>query len=141
MRFHGSVRRWRRVVVICATTLGAGIACTPGNIVGVEAGAEPAVPVFVITDAAGRGATRWIFGLSVVTCGTGTSVWTIAATGSASAPSRITYGRTPAGYVSRVGPLPLRPGCYQVYVSESAGARFHVGADGRVTADSAERQP
>ena len=139
MIVHESVRRSRRIVVTCALTLGAGVGCTPGNIVGVETGAEPGTPVFVITDVAGHGATRWIFGLSVVTCGTGSSVWTIAATGSASAPSRITYGQTPPGYVSRVGPLPLRPGCYQVYVSESAGARFRVGRDGRVIADSAAR--
>ena len=136
MSFHEWVRRPRRAVVTGAMTVGAALACTPGNIVGVEAGAEPAAPVFVITDVAGHGATRWIFGLSVVTCETGASVWTIASTGTASAPSRITYGQAPPGYVNRIGPLPLRPGCYQVYASESAGARFHVGRDGRVTADS-----
>jgi hypothetical protein len=112
-------------------------ACTPANIVGVEVGAEPETPVFVVSDAAGHGATGWIYGLSVVTCGSDSAVWTIAATGSASAPRRVVYGQTPEGFVNRVGPLPLKPGCYQVYVSESAGARFYVGRDGRVVADSA----
>jgi hypothetical protein len=136
-----SGRRWR-VIAPGAVILAAGMmaACTPANIVGVETGAESGVPVFVVTDAAGYGATGWIYGLSVVPCGSDSSVWTIAATGSASPPSRIVYGQTPDGFVNRVGPLPLRPGCYQVYVSESAGARFRVARDGRVVADSARPQ-
>jgi hypothetical protein len=137
---HGSRRQWRRAAVRGAITLAVGAAaCAPANIVGVEGGSEPSTPVFVVTDAAGHGATGWVYGLSVVTCGSDSSVWTIAATGSASPPSRIVYGQTPDGFVNRAGPLPLHPGCYQVYVSESAGTRFHVGRDGRVIADRSTR--
>jgi hypothetical protein len=135
---HESGRRCRRAAVRGAVTLAATLAaCAPTNIVAVESGAEPATPVFEVLPAGG--ATGWIYGLSVLPCGGDSAVWTIAATGSASLPSRIVYGKTPDGFVNRAGPLPLHPGCYQVYVSESAGTRFHVGRDGRVIADSSTR--
>src|SRR5919201_756454 len=106
--------------------------CSAANLVGVESESAPWAPVFRVTDASGRGAVQWVYGLSVLTCGTDSAVWTIAAAGDAPAPTRIVYGEPPRGYVSRVGPEPLRPGCYDVYVSESKGARFRIGRDGRV---------
>ena len=112
------------------------VGCAATNLVGIESESEPWRPVFRVTDASGRGAVRWVYGLSVVTCGTDSAEWTIAATGDAPTPTRIVYGEAPRGFVSRVGPEPLRPGCYEVYVSESRGARFRIGRDGRVAGDA-----
>jgi hypothetical protein len=50
-------------------------------------------------------------------------------------PTRIEYGTAPRGFVNRVGPTPLRPGCYEGLISGngiSGTARFNVTADGSI---------
>ena len=83
--------------------------------------------VFVLTNADGTGpAQGWIYGLSVVACGTDHSLWTIATAGERSLPARITYGRPVPGFAVREGPEPLVPGCYDVYISGGRPLRFSV---------------
>ena len=105
------------------------------NEVRVEPGSTPLKPVFVLTDTTGRGPSGTIYGLSIVACGSETVLWQIAATGANGAPSRITYGETPPGYVVNSGPTALRAGCYDVFVTDGRRARFRVDAGGRVTPD------
>ncbi|HKW49030.1 MAG TPA: hypothetical protein VJN70_16380 [Gemmatimonadaceae bacterium] len=106
------------------------------NEVRVEPGSTPLKPVFVLSDTTGRGPVGTIYGLSVVACGSETVLWQIVATGSNGAPSRIEYGVTPAGYIVNAGPLPLRAGCYDVFVTDGRRARFRVDAAGRVTSEA-----
>ena len=102
------------------------------NLVRVEPGSAPAKPVFVLTDTTGRGASGTIYGLSVVPCGADTAVWQIAANGSGGAPARLDYGVTPPGYVTNVGPIPLRTGCYDVFVTDGRRARFRLDGSGKL---------
>jgi hypothetical protein len=107
--------------------------CDPAiNSVRVEPGNVPRQPVFVLADSSGRGVSGLIYGISVVPCGADSAVWQIAATGSKGAPARLEYGVTPDGFAVRAGPQPLRPGCYDVIVSNGRPARFLVSSDGRV---------
>jgi hypothetical protein len=70
-----------------------------------------------------------IYGLSVVVCGTDRAMWTIASDGSRPLPAQIPYGRAVPGFVTGVGPLPLSPGCYDVFASGTRPVRFDL--DGR----------
>jgi hypothetical protein len=82
--------------------------------------------VFVLTGPEGSGpAQAWVYGLSVVECGTERAMWTIATTGG-SLPSHVTYGRPVPGFVVREGPEPLVPGCYDVFISGGKPLRFLV---------------
>ena len=72
------------------------------------------------------------YGLTVSTC-RGRDMWTISNEQLGEPPARIVYGVTPRGFVSRAGPTALKPGCYVVTVSGPSRARFHIGADGRIS--------
>jgi hypothetical protein len=53
-----------------------------------------------------------------------------------SVPTRITYGRPPAGFMTEIPPQPLTPGCYEGLISGdgiSGTVRFAVQPDGSVT--------
>jgi hypothetical protein len=106
------------------------------NEVRVEPSSTPRVPVFVLTDTSGNAPSSLIYGFSVVRCGSDSAAWTIAADGSQAHPPRLTYGETPPGYQTRVGPEPLRPGCYVVFVTGARRTRFRIDANGKVVADS-----
>ena len=71
----------------------------------------------------------------------GCLMWTISNAKLGGAPSRIAYGVTPPGFVTRTGPRALEPGCYDIIVSGPSRTRFRIGADGRLTAsrDSSQR--
>jgi hypothetical protein len=127
-------RAYAILLVIGATS------CEPVvNLVRVEPGSAPAKPVFVLTDTTGRGASGTIYGLSVVPCGSDAPVWQIAANGSNGAPGRLEYGVTPPGYASNVGPMPLRSGCYDVFVTDGRRARFRVDGSGQVVVEPRAR--
>ena len=49
-------------------------------------------------------------------------------------PTRIRYGEPPPGYITRVGPQDLVPGCYEAFLLGSGRATFEVGSDGTVSA-------
>jgi hypothetical protein len=106
------------------------------NEVRVLPGPTPLKPVFVLTDSTGHGPAGTIYGLSIVACGTETVLWQIAASGSNTAPSRIEYGVVPPGFVVNAGPASLRPGCYDVFVTDGRRARFRVDGFGHVIPDS-----
>ncbi len=89
--------------------------------------------VFVVNEAHSS-LTTPIYGLSVVVCGTEHTMWTIAADGTRLLPSRITYGRAVAGFTTQAGPLPLKPGCYDVFASGTRSVRFDVDRAGNVRA-------
>lgn len=115
----------------------AAVSCEPAvNLVRVEPGSAPLKPVFVLSDTTGHGSSGTIYGLSVIPCGADTAVWQIAASGSNGAPARLEYGVTPIGYVTHVGPEPLRSGCYDVYVTDGRRARFRVNAAGQVIVEA-----
>jgi hypothetical protein len=97
----------------------------PQNLLQLAPGIRPDSMVFQLTKADGRSAYQgWIYGLSVVECDSDRSFWTISSDGSRSLPSSITYGQPVTGYVTRVGPLPLGPGCYDVVASGASPLRF-----------------
>lgn len=102
------------------------------NEVRVEAGTSPNTPVFVLTDSSGRGPVGTVYGFSVIPCGADNPVWQLVASGTNGAPARFAYGDTLPGYVAHIGPKPLRPGCYEVFMTDSRHVRFHVDASGRV---------
>lgn len=112
-----------------------GLGCTGVvNQVRVEPGDVANKPIFVFTDTTGRGPAGTIYGFSVIPCGEETPVWQLVANGSNLAPTRLAYGDTVPGYLTRVGPAPLTRGCYDVYVTDGRRARFHVDGAGRITA-------
>lgn len=113
------------------------VACTPAiNQVQVEPGTVSFAPVFVLTDTTGRSPSGVIYGVSVVPCGADTAVWQIAASGSNRAPMRLAYGQTPPGYVAHIGPQVLRPGCYNVFVTDGRRAQFRIDASGRLSGNA-----
>jgi hypothetical protein len=75
-----------------------------------------------------------VYGVTVTTC-SGRVMWTISNERLIQPPTRISYGVTPDGFVSRTGPKPLTPGCYEIIVSGPSSARFQIGADGRLMAN------
>ena len=105
------------VCVACATDV--------ARDVSVEPAPKAGVVEFVVQD------RNLLYGLTVMTC-RGRAVWTISNARLGLAPSRITYGITPDGFVSRVGPEELEPGCYEVVVSGPFHVRFHIGEDGKL---------
>lgn len=132
-----TTRARSRVLPFVLTLLLAGIACGPAlNEVRIEPGTAPLKPVFVLTDTTGRAPSGTIYGMSVVPCGADSAVWQIVANGSTSAPARLVYGETPAGYFASVAPAPLRAGCYDVFVTDGRRSRFRVDAAGRVIVDA-----
>jgi hypothetical protein len=120
--------------MLIITTLGC---VTVVNELRVEPGPTPNKPVFVLTDTTGRGPAGTVYGLAVIPCGSANPVWQVVASGSNGAPARFVYGDTLPGYITRVGPTPLTPGCYDVFLTDSRRVRFRVDASGRVTADGA----
>lgn len=107
--------------------------CGPAvNEVRVEPGTAVLKPIFVLTDTTGVASSGVIYGLAVVPCGADTAVWQIAANGSHGAPGRLAYGDTVPGYITNVGPGPLKEGCYNVFVTDGRRARFRIDAAGRV---------
>lgn len=102
------------------------------NRVQVEPGDAPNKPVFVLTDTTGRGPAGTVYGLSVIPCGSDSPVWQLVATGSNGAPARVVYGDSVPGYIARAGPVPLKAGCYDVFVTDGPRVRFRVDAAGRV---------
>lgn len=93
--------------------------------VSVEPTPKAGVVEFVLKD------RTLLYGLTVMTC-SGRAVWTISNQGLGLPPSRISYGVTPEGFVSRVGPETLKPGCYEVVVSGPSHVRFHIGENGQL---------
>lgn len=109
--------------------------------------APPSLPLAGPHPTFGIGVTRHgpapstFYGLSVVRCGTGRTMWTMGTGGApAPAPARVTYGEPARGYTSRAGPRPLTPGCYRVLVADATPMRFLVHPDGRVVEDTTRRR-
>lgn len=124
------MRSSAKLVVVLAL----GAACTPPvNEIRVEPGTTLFKPVFVLTDTTGRSPSGTIYGISVIPCDADSVVWQIAASGSNRAPMRLEYGLTPPGYVAHIGPAVLRPGCYNVYVTDGRRAQFRIDASGKLT--------
>ncbi len=107
------------------TLLCVGCATDVARNVLVEPTPAPGVVAFVLTD------RNLVYGLTVMTCH-GRAMWTISNERLGRVPSRITYGVTPDGFVSRIGPEALKPGCYEVVVSGPSRVRFRIGEDGRL---------
>jgi hypothetical protein len=115
-------------------TLCGACATDVSNLVRVEPAPPPGTVVFALER------RTLVYGLTVMTC-RGRDVWTISNEKLGGPPSRIAYGVTPAGFVTRTGPRALEPGCYDIIVSGPSRTRFRIGADGRLTAsrDSSQR--
>lgn len=109
----------------CLTLLCVACATDIARDVSVEPAPKAGVVEFVLKD------RNLVYGLTVMTC-RGRDVWTISNVRLGLAPSRITYGVTPDGFVSRVGPEELKPGCYELVVSGPSRVRFHIGEDGHL---------
>jgi hypothetical protein len=122
------------LAVVFAVALTACVATV--NEIQIEPGTSGLKPVFVLTDTTGRGPSGTIYGLSVVPCGADSAVWQIAANGTNRAPPRIEYGVTPPGYVVHDGPVPLRRGCYDVFVTDGRRSRFRIDGTGHVIVDA-----
>ncbi len=123
-----------RSPVIVMVALALAVACTPAvNLVRVEPGTASFTPVFVLTDTTGRAPSGVIYGLSVIPCGADTAVWQLAASGSNRVPMRLEYGQTPPGFVAHIGPQVLRPGCYNVFVTDGRRAQFRIDASGKLS--------
>jgi hypothetical protein len=117
--------------VLAAVTSCAACATDVSNLVRVEPAPPPSTVMFTLES------RDLVYGLSVMTC-RGRDMWTISNEKLGGAPSRIAYGVTPAGFVTRTGPRALEPGCYEIVVSGPSRTRFRIGNDGRlvVNADS-----
>ncbi len=102
-------------------------ACDPdvSNLVRVEPAPAPSTVTFTLEN------RDLVYGLSVMTC-RGRDMWTISNEKLGGAPSRIAYGVTPAGFVTRTGPRALEPGCYDIVISGPSRTRFRIGSDGRL---------
>jgi hypothetical protein len=123
-----------RFALVAVSLLSAACVADEAQRVSVEPAPKPASVAFVLTD------RTLVYGLTVATC-RGRPVWTISnEQHTVQAPARIIYGVTPDGYVTRIGPNPLTPGCYEVIVSGPSRARFWIGADGQLIPDSSTRQ-
>ena len=121
--------RARFAIPVCLTLLCTACATDVGRNVSIEPAPAPGVVQFVMSD------RSLVYGLTVMTC-RGRAVWTISNDRLGPAPSRFTYGVTPPGFVSRTGPEPLEPGCYEVFISGPSRARFQIGKDGRLISPS-----
>jgi len=125
---RGTTAGWRYTLA-GVTLLSAACASDPSRRVSVEPAPTPGMVVFVLED------RTLFYGLTVMTC-RGRVMWTLSNDSPDEPPVRITYGVAPNGFVSRTGPKPLTPGCYQVIVSGPSKMRFHIGGDGRLTANA-----
>lgn len=114
---------------VCLTLTCVACATDIARDVSVEPAPKAGVVEFVLKD------RNLVYGLTVMTCH-GRAVWTISNARLGLAPGRITYGVTPDGFVSRVGPEPLKSGCYEVVISGPSHARFQIGEDGRLISPS-----
>jgi hypothetical protein len=114
-----------RRCVLAAVGSCAACATDVSNLVHVEPAPAPNTVTFAL---AGR---DLVYGLSVLTC-SGRDMWTISNEKLGGAPSRIAYGVTPPGFVTRTGPRALEPGCYDVVVSGPSRTRFRIGNDGKL---------
>jgi len=121
------MKTWQCLSVLVLAVAVIAVGCVPAqNALQLAPDASADSVVFVLTNAEGTGPGQgWVYGLSVVECGTDRALWTIASNGS-SLPSRVTYGRTVPGFTVREGPAPLVPGCYDVYISGGRTLRFIV---------------
>jgi hypothetical protein len=72
-------------------------------------------------------AAESVYGLSVIRCDTRETAWQIAADGSRQIAATVVYGKPVPGFPTRFGPMPLRPGCYEIIVSGAKTQRFEVG--------------
>ena len=118
-----------RRCVLAAVTSCAACATDVSNLARVEPAPPPSTVVFTL------GSRDLVYGLSVMTC-RGRDMWTISNEKLGGAPSRIAYGVTPAGFVTRTGPRALEPGCYEIVVSGPSRTRFRIGNDGRLVVNS-----
>ena len=118
--------RW---CVLAAVATCAACETDVSNLVHVEPAPAPSTVTFALES------RDLVYGLSVMTC-SGRDMWTISNAKLGGAPSRIAYGVTPPGFVTRTGPRALEPGCYQVVVSGPSRTRFRIGNDGRLTVNS-----
>lgn len=109
-------------LLIACLTLCVACATDIARDVSVEPTPKAGVVDFVLKD------RSLMYGLTVMTC-SGRAVWTISNQGLGLPPSRISYGVTPDGFVSRVGPEALKAGCYEVVVSGPSHVRFRIGED------------
>ncbi len=129
------IQRWIRWGLggLGGLAAGVAIACAKASTSRSTPAPEPAKPVFHLLALRGRG-SGFFYGLSIVTCSGSNVYWTFGTAGSTAAPpDSVVYGDTPHGYLTKTGPLPLVPGCYNVYVSGGSAARFRVDANLRVT--------
>ena len=115
-----------RRVIAAVAVLATACASDAFQRVTVEPTPTSGVVTFVLAD------QSLFYGLTVSTC-RGRDMWTISNEQLGEPPARIVYGVTPRGFVSRAGPTALKPGCYVVTVSGPSRARFHIGADGRIS--------
>lgn len=82
-----------------------------------------------------HGSSHFFYGLTVMNCAGNTPYWTFGERGAKGAPpDTVTYGATPVGYETVIGPLALEPGCYRVLVTGGASAEFRIAPDGRIVA-------
>lgn len=117
-------------IPVACLTLCVACATDVARDVSIEPTPKAGVVEFVLED------RSLLYGLTVMTCN-GRAVWTISNQGLGLPPSRITYGVTPDGFVSRVGPEPLKPGCYELVVSGPSHVRFRIGENGLLTPPAA----
>lgn len=118
--------RW---CVLAAVATCAACETDVSNLVHVEPAPAPSTVTFALAS------RDLVYGLSVITC-SGRDMWTISNAKLGGAPSRIAYGVTPPGFVTRTGPRALEPGCYDVVVSGPSRTRFRIAADGRLVVRS-----
>jgi len=136
----GTTARRRRALA-AVTLMSAACATDVSRQVAIVPAPPPATVAFVL------GNRTLFYGLTVMSC-SGRTMWTLANEQLVEPPARIIYGVAPPGFVSRVGPFALTPGCYEVIFSGPTRVRFHIGPDGRLVsepgarrADSARPQP
>ena len=118
--------RW---CVLAAVATCAACDTNVSNLVHIEPAPAPSTVTFALES------RDLVYGLSVLTC-SGRDMWTISNAKLGGAPSRIAYGVTPPGFVTRTGPRPLEPGCYEVVVSGPSRTRFHIGNDGHLVVNA-----
>jgi hypothetical protein len=133
----------RRIIVpFLVSTVAAVSACTMRHsAVWVDAGAVEDFRFWVADSRERRGPIDNLQLIRIGECGAWPRVrMTWEAGGSLTATSdtalAITYGHPPAGFINRVGPEPLRPGCYVLEISGagvSASTCFEVDSARRVT--------
>jgi len=134
----------RRIFIVCLG-LGAAIVlgcATARNTIRVAPAATADSLVLLVRSTIDSGLPpESVYGLSVLRCDTREVTWTIAADGSRRMPGTVIYGRPVPGFPTRVGPLPLTPGCYEVIVSGATSRRFDVEANRTIRGRDTPRPP